>query len=154
MSSGNGKKKPPPERVASPEARRAAGVVLEVLAGERSPGEAAEALGISPPAYYLLESRALEGLVHGCEPRPKGRVVTAQSELQALRKQCARLERESARYQALARVAQRTAGVPAKKKPDSKPAAGRRKRKPAVRALKLAQRLTGPAAEPPASGAH
>jgi len=136
----------------SRQARRRAGVVLQVLAGQVSPAEAAGVLEISTPGYYMLESRALNGLIDGCEPRPKGRVRTAESELAALKKECARLKRESARYQALARAAQRSAGIAVPKKKTSK-AAGRpgessqdgkkrrRKRKPTVRALRMARRL-------------
>jgi hypothetical protein len=47
-------------------------VILEVLAGMRTPTEAATVVGLSVPRYYLWEQRALEGLVRACEPRPKG----------------------------------------------------------------------------------
>ena len=53
------KQQPGPSR----EARRLAAAILEVLAGMRSPTEAAQALSISGPRYYTLEQRALEGLV-------------------------------------------------------------------------------------------
>jgi hypothetical protein len=46
--------------------------ILEVLAGLRTPAEAAQSLQISLPRYYVLETRALEGLVAGCEPKPLG----------------------------------------------------------------------------------
>src|SRR5262245_47690243 len=55
------------------EAKRLAASVLEVLAGARTPAQAAAALGLSLPRYYQLEGRALRGLLAGCEPRPKGR---------------------------------------------------------------------------------
>ena len=121
-------------------ARRSAGVVLEVLAGHLSPSEAAAVLEISVPGYYMLESRALDGLVDGCEPRPKGRVRTAADEVRELKKECARLKRECVRYQTLARVAQRTDGiaVPTKKRDEAKQ---KRKRRPVVRALKAARQL-------------
>jgi len=145
MSSSNGKKKAAKAKpVASAQARRSACAVLQVMAGERTPADAATALAISTPAYYLLESRALDGLVKACEPRLKrGRVRTAESEIAQLKKQCARLEREVVRYQALARASQRSAGVPAPKKPAKKTGKvkGKRKRKPSVRALKMAKRL-------------
>jgi len=57
------------------EARRLATLILEVLAGGRTPTEAAQALEISVPRYYQLEGRALRGLVAACEPRPRGRQV-------------------------------------------------------------------------------
>lgn len=124
----------------SRQARCTAGVVLQVLAGQVSPAEAAGVLEISTPGYYMLESRALNGLIDGCEPRPKGRARTAQSELEALKEECASVRRECARYQALARVAQRSVGIAVPKKKAAK-AAGRRKRKPTVRALSMARRL-------------
>jgi hypothetical protein len=43
--------------------KRQAAAILEVLAGARTPTEAATALAVSLPRYYQLESRALEGLV-------------------------------------------------------------------------------------------
>ena len=52
--------------------RRVAAAVLEVLAGARTPGEAAVALGVSVPRYYQIESRALRGLLEACAPLPRG----------------------------------------------------------------------------------
>lgn len=48
-------------RQATSDARRRAAAVLEVLAGARTPTQAAEALGVSLPRYYLLEQRAIGG---------------------------------------------------------------------------------------------
>src|SRR5436190_1278627 len=48
-------------------ASQVAACVLEVLAGVRTPAEAAGELGVSLPRYYQLEQRALQGLVQGCE---------------------------------------------------------------------------------------
>jgi hypothetical protein len=128
-------------------ARKTAGVVLEVLAGQLSPTEAAEVLGISSQGYYLLEGRALDGLVAGCEPRPKGRTRTAADEVVALKKEMSKLKRDCARYQTLARVAQRNAGiaVPKRKKTEAKK---KRRRKPTVRALKAAKDLKQDKQEP------
>jgi len=67
------------------EARRLAAAVLEVLAGGRTPTEAAEVLGVSPPRYYALEQRALKGLVSACRKRPRGRVKTSEWEIEKLR---------------------------------------------------------------------
>lgn len=120
----------------SREARRAASVVLEVLGGERTAGEAAAALAMSTSAYYLLEQRALDALVVACEPKPSGWVATTERELGGLRKRYAVLERESARYQALARLAQRTMGIAPPKKEQRKD-----KRRPVRRALAAAKRL-------------
>ena len=44
-------------------AKRSAAVILEVLAGLRTPTEASQALGITPMRYYVLERRAMEGMV-------------------------------------------------------------------------------------------
>jgi len=54
------------------ETKRLAAAILEVLAGVRSPADAAKTLEISLPRYYLLEQRALAGLLAACEPRAKG----------------------------------------------------------------------------------
>jgi hypothetical protein len=123
------------------EARRFAAAILEVLGGARSPTEAAAALSISLPRYYLWETRALAGLLQACEPRPMGRVRSPASELAAAHKQIEKLQRECARQQALVRAAQRTVGllppVPAKPGTQGK----KRKRKPSVRALRVAEVL-------------
>ena len=54
------------------ETKRRAAIVLEVLAGMRTPSEAASVLGLSVSYYYLLERKALQGLLNGCLPQPKG----------------------------------------------------------------------------------
>ena len=43
------------------EARQLAMLVLEVLAGAKTPSESADVLGVSLPRYYALETRALAG---------------------------------------------------------------------------------------------
>ena len=48
------------------DARKTAALVLEVLAGELNPAEAAEILEVSLPRYYQIEKRALEGLIRAC----------------------------------------------------------------------------------------
>jgi hypothetical protein len=125
----------------SREAQRWAAVILEVLAGARTPTQAAEALSVSVPRYYQLETRALRGLVASCESRPKGPRRSADRELAALRRQHERLQRELQRQQTLVRLAQRSLGLtpPA---PSVKPAAGKkRRRRPTVRALSAAAHL-------------
>ena len=47
--------------------------MLEVLAGVRTPPQAATAIGLSLAGYYQLEARALHGLLEACVPKPKGR---------------------------------------------------------------------------------
>jgi len=124
------------------EARRKAAAILEVLAGARKPSDAAQALGITPMRYYLLEMRAIQGLVKACEPLKLGPKVSPEREAEHLQKQVVTLERECARYAALARVAQRAVNLsppPVR----LKTATGKktRKSKPPVRAVKLLARL-------------
>ena len=127
---------------ASREARKVAAAILEVMGGARLPSDAAKALSISLPRYYLLESRALNGLLFACEPRRIGRVRSTESELTAARKEVQQLQQECARYSALVRAAQRTIGLsqPQVPKPGEKGKRGL-KRKPTVRALKAAELL-------------
>ncbi|MCB1162131.1 hypothetical protein KDL67_05535 [bacterium] len=152
------------------ESRRQAVCVLEVLAGVRTPEEAATALGVSLQTYYNLESRALRGLVRGCAPDPRGRGVEAQRELELARQRCGELERQLQRHRALLRSAQRVAGLPVEDKPAARrgvrggrgkdattgpsAAPGRRQaRKPRVRALRAIAALGGSGASG-ASGAQ
>jgi hypothetical protein len=125
---------------ASREARRLAAAILEVLAGVRTPAEAAQQLAISLTRYYIVEGRALHGLVAACEPRPLGRVPTPEGDLARLRREGEQLRRQCARQQALLRVTERTIGLspaPSAPKPGG---AGpkKRRRKPTARALKAA----------------
>ena len=138
----------------SAEARRQAAAILEVLAGVRTPTDVAQQLAISLTRYYIIESRALQGLIAACEPRPRGRVRSPEGELAALRRECEQLRRQVARQQALLRVAERAVGLAAPPAAPS-PRAGaqghkrRRQRKPKARALQAAallQEAAGPAA--------
>jgi len=134
------------------ESRRRAALVLEVLAGARSAAEAAEAVGVTLGAYFHVERRALEGLVKGCEPAPKGRQTGFhEKELAKLRDEIRRLEQESARYQALVRVVRGAAGMSiaqVSKKPGKAPARRKSKSRSAVRALKVARSLQKESALP------
>lgn len=138
------------------DSRRQATAILEVMAGVLTPTDAAKALSLSLPAYYKLESRAMLGLVNGCKPAARGPTPSPDAELSQLRKQNHRLQQEVHRYQALARTAQRAAGLaslPAAPKTDGK---GRRKRRPSVRALKVIEVMRQKdqvAVAAPASGA-
>jgi len=137
-----------------------AAAVLEVLAGVRTPTEAATALSLSVPRYYLWEQRALEGLVRACEPRPVGKAAHERHQMAVLEKEVARLRQDCARQQALVRASQRTVGLAASAQPAKKPAAKaggkpaakagdaaagkakpKRKRRPVARALKAAAAL-------------
>ena len=129
---------------ASGAARRLAAAILEVLAGMRTPVEAAQVLEVSLVRYYQLENRALHGMLVACESRSLGRVPTAESALAALQRECDQLRRECGRQQALVRAAQRTIGLapppPAAAKPERN-GKQRRRRRPMARALRAAQRL-------------
>jgi len=129
-------KKPPLRTDAGRETKQIAAAILEVLAGARTPTEAAQALGVSLTRYYLLEERGLQGLVRACEPRPRGKVVSVESQRAKLERECDRWRRECARQQALVRASQRTIGLSAPAPlPASSNGKKRRKRKPVVRAL-------------------
>jgi hypothetical protein len=136
----------------SKESKCLAVVILEVLAGVRTPGQAAEVLQVSLPRYYQLEARALRGLVGACEPKPKGRQRQAASAEAALRRENEHLRREVTRQQSLVRLTQRNIGLTP---PTPKATTGKkRKRRPCVRALQLAGRLRSEAAGPPAAAAE
>ncbi len=141
----------------SRDAQRLAAVILEVLAGVRTPTEAAAVLSLSLPRYYLWEQRALEGLVRACEPRPKGKAASERHQIAVLEKEVVRLRQDCNRQQALVRASQRTIGLAAPQ-PATKPAAkpsgkatakaggavagkAKRKRRPVARALKAVAAL-------------
>ena len=145
------------QQAVSREAQRLAAMILEVLAGVRVPTEAADALDMCLPKYYLWEQRALAGLVAACEREPLGRGSSPQQQIRCLEKEVARLRQECTRQQALVRAVQRTIGLGPP--PASKPAAKtsgkatangsskvKRKRRPVARALKAAAFLQAAAA--------
>jgi hypothetical protein len=126
-----------------------AAAILEVLAGERTPRQAAQALSMSLPYFYLLERKALHGLLQACEPQPKGPPgPTPERKLETLERELARCRRECQRQEALVRATQRTVGLPASSSSPARPdktkdtkSAGRRRRRPVVRALRAARTL-------------
>jgi hypothetical protein len=139
------------------DSRRVAAAILEVLAGARTPTEAAAALAVSVPRYYQLESAALKGFLAACTPKSRGPVPSADKELNTLRRENQRLRHEVTRQQALVRAAQRTVGLAAPP-PVPAPKPGKRKRRQrTARALSVAARLQtqnaaqAPAAEAPTS---
>ena len=108
---------------------------------------------MSLPRYYQMETRALQGLLAACEPRPRGRQPQLAQELATLQQHNARLQREVARQQALVRLAQRAVGVPAAAAAPK--TSGQKKRQRQARALTVAARLRQEAAgadEPSDSG--
>lgn len=145
---------------ASRDAVKAVAVILQVLGGALTPEQAAGVLEISLPRYYALELKALEGMAVACEPKGPGRRPRPEREVEKLRRENQRLERDCARHQALARSAHRALGLAMKATmPKSASDAGGkkkpRKRRPSARALKVArslqQRLAAPGMEPPAA---
>ena len=159
-------------RRASTEAGRRAAALLEVLAGECTPPQAAIALGVSLPYFYLLERRALESLVSACEPRSKGPAQPdLERQLSQRERELERCRRECQRQAALVRVTQRAVGLPGladngrsgSGKNGSSPAgkgAGkgvgkvsgkrvRKRRRPVVRALRAARTLRENSSAPP-----
>ena len=128
----------------SAEAKRQAAVILEVLSGLRRTEEASAAMKIALPRYYLLETRALQGLIAALEPRPKGRQRRPEDEIAGLEKDRSRLQRELNRTQALVRASQRAMGIPQAAKDDDKSklgGTGRKKRGATVRAIRTVRAL-------------
>lgn len=126
------------------EAQRLAATILDVLAGVRTPSQAAQALGVSVPRYYQVETRALQALVAGCAARPRGPGRSAERELAALKRQHERLQSELNRQQTLLRLAQRTIGLAPPQPPGKQQqgkAKNKRRRRPTVRALGAAETL-------------
>ena len=136
-----------------PEARRTAAAILEVLAGMRTPAEAAHALAVSVPRYYTLEQRAVASLVAGCQPHLGGPFKSPQQRIAELEREVRRLRQQCDRHLALARAAQRTIGLPmpaqgvalsqdkAHSACSSPIGKRRRGRRPTVRALKVVAAL-------------
>ena len=126
-------------------ARLIAAVVLDVLAGNRTPGDAASALGLSVARYYVIEQQAIDGLIAGCGPRPIGRQKDPAKDLTRLSTENQRLTQALLRQQALVRAGQRSLGVAAPAKPapstGGPPGRGKGKRQPKVRALRAVKRL-------------
>lgn len=125
----------------SRDAKQRAAAILEVLAGGRTPTQAAQALGVSLGRYYLLEDKALAALVAACEPQPRGPSPDGARRVASLERECERWQRECARQQALVRAAQRSIGLAAPPPPAAKDKSKKRRRRPVVRALAAAQRL-------------
>jgi hypothetical protein len=97
--------------IASDVARKTASRVLEALSGLCTTQEAADALGVALPRYYVLETRALAGLVAALEPRRRGRQRGSAERIAELEGEVTRLERELRRFQALQRASQRALGL-------------------------------------------
>jgi hypothetical protein len=125
----------------TPETRRLAAAVLEVLAGARTPTEAAQALGVSVPRYYQVETRALHSLLDGCASKPRGPGRRIDKELTVLRRDQQRLQQEVIRLQSLLRAAQRTVGLTPPAAAPTKKNGKKPRRQRTARALSVAARL-------------
>ena len=122
--------------------RRRAAAVLEVLGGAKSPAEAADGLGIALPSYYLLEARALEGLVSAGVPSPRGRSAGGDGKpFPALKRVNERLRQDLTRTQALTRAVQRAVGMQTKAEATTAISPARRRRRATARALRAAREL-------------
>jgi hypothetical protein len=123
--------------------RRQAAAVLEVLAGLRRPEQAAEALEVSLPTYYNLETRALRGLIWACAPQPPGRQQALTGKLRDAEDKAAELQQQLQRYQALLRTMQHSVNLsPAKE--IQRASCKRRSKKPSVRAMRAIRALEQP----------
>ena len=135
----------PGDVVGSREARRAAAIVLEVLAGLRTPTEAGIALEISATHYYNIEARGLQGLVAALEPKPPGKRPDLSLKIAELEGEKKVLAAELARTHGLLRMARNAIGIRSPEREDSegrtkKP---RGKRKASVRARRAVKGLLG-----------
>jgi hypothetical protein len=149
------KPKPKPKPVGlstlkgTPDARRYAALILEVLGGLRGPTDAAKAMGVALPRYYMLETRALQALIKAMEPLPRGPGRNPDAEIAALQKQLARQKQELLRGQSLQRAMRSAMGIPVAQPKDAKPEPGKRKpKRPTVRALKAVKVLRAGLEEP------
>jgi hypothetical protein len=95
---------------------------------------------MSQMKYYLMESRALQGMVTAMEPRPKGRrAKKAEDVLEQAIRERDRLKRDVNRMTSLLRLVRKGACLG---EPEQQPMKnGRKRRKPACRAEKLMARL-------------
>jgi hypothetical protein len=116
----------------SDEAKRRATVILEAMCGLRTTQSAADELHIALVRYYVLETRMMQAMIDGLEPRARGRKRDLGADLTKLRSENQRLEGEVLRLKALHRVTQKAVCVrPDKvaKSKDGKPQQKRRVRK-------------------------
>ena len=121
MNQATPKKRPASTKAtATTDAQRRAAVILEVLAGIRTAQEAARLLKISPNSYYIVERKALSGLVAACEPvARRGTTPGLERLVHQLERQLARCQRECQRQAALVRATQRAVGLPATPTPET-----------------------------------
>jgi hypothetical protein len=113
MTSTDAAKPPysPKALTGSAEAKRKAAIILEALAGLRTIQSASTELEIALPRYYVLETRMLQAMVNGLEPRLRGRKRNIETELKQLSAENENLLRGIQRLQALYRATQRAVGI-------------------------------------------
>ncbi len=141
------KKRPtnPSTLTGSPESKRIAAMVLEVLSGTRTTTDASQVLGITLARYYQLEVRALQGLLTALEPMRRGKHRRPEQEVDRLQRENDRLQRDAGRLQALLRASQRAVGILTPPRPEKSKLGGKRKKRPTARALRAVAALrTGP----------
>lgn len=134
----------------SQEAKRRLSAVLSVLGGEMTPQQAAASLGVTANCYYLLETRAFEGMGWALEPRSRGTFRPSARELERKERENEQLRREVDRLRTLLRAAQRTMGLLAalpSKKGTPEGQGKRRKRRATARALRLKKVLHATSSE-------
>ena len=95
----------------SDEAKKLACVVIEVLSGIQSPTHASQLLGTSLARYYILETRALQGLITALEPRGRGPQKKVEVELNIALKENKKLQSDLLRSQSLVRTMHRSIGL-------------------------------------------
>ncbi|MEK6778459.1 MAG: hypothetical protein AABY80_02210 [Candidatus Deferrimicrobiota bacterium] len=138
----------------SPEAKRRLTAVLSVLGAEMTAKQAAASLEVTVNRYYMLESRAFEGMCWSLENRARGAFRRPSREVERLLQENDRHRREVDRLRALLRAAQRTMGLmaalPQKGKRAEEKGGGRRSRRATARALRWKKEIEqSPAAAEP-----
>lgn len=140
------KKSGPKVLKGSEKAKKLACMIIEVFSGIQSPTSACEALETSLSRYYILETRALQGMIDALEPRNKGPQVTAERENRKLKKEISKLETELQRSQTLVRAMHKSIGIKPAQKRKTK-GNGRKilkkKRKNLVRGKRIVSQLRG-----------
>jgi hypothetical protein len=93
-------------------ASQRAAMILEVLGGERTPQQA-RILSMSLPNFYIVERKAMQGLLKACEPQPKGPPALVRSgSLQALQLELAPQPARMPASRQQVRAMQKAVGLP------------------------------------------
>lgn len=134
----------------SEESKKKAALILEVLSGLKTITEACAILGIKGIRYYLLEGRAMQGMVSAMENLPKGRRERPiEDQLKRTEKDRDRLARELRQTQVLLRMVRRSYGVTEPvEKPGTKVRRRRRQGKLRVAQVLARLQMTGPTPTP------